>query len=130
MRITATDFMKPPEKFTQSFKQFDEDNNSNHHYDPNYIFEKRNDDNSSKSGLFYYLFFYPNKAFDCHGIYLHTNQNDGTFSTIKAETTPFRFNAFDKYEDGSYKGSKFGVADGQFFELIETKNVTAWGEKI
>ena len=47
-----------------------------------------------------------------------------------SKVRPFPFRPYDTYDDGSYKAAKWLVVRGFGFDLIEIKNITAFGKEI
>ena len=109
-----------------------EENNMKRVDQKNILFEKLDESDSSKTD-YYLIYVQTYTTFDCHGILLRSNKDQGQYSAIETESLPFTLNKVDVHEDGkTFKGisGSIGEARGFSFDLIQTQNITAWGKSV
>ena len=92
----------PPKWSIDRYKRWYEENNFKSVDHQNILFEKLDESDSSKT-IYYHIYVQTYTTFDCHGILLRSNKDQGQYSAIEAESLPFTLNKIEVYEDGSYK---------------------------
>ena len=121
----------PPKWQTDRLNRMNEPYNIKMVNQKNILFEKLDESDSSKTS-YYFIYLETFTTFDCHGILLRSNKDQGQFSVIEAESIPFTLNRFDVYEDAKSYKSVSGIRHvrGYSFDLIQTQNSTAWGKSV
>ena len=88
--------------------------NTAHIYDPILKFENINAENSTLAKHWQVLFIGANRPYEAYHVELKSNYDHNRLSQIKADTVPFKFKAFEYYEDDGWSSLIYDISDFSF----------------